>query len=635
LNRQAESLFGYSREELLGQTIEMLVPERFRSKHPGYRSSFFADPKARPMGAGRDLFGLKKDGTEVPIEIGLNPIETPEGLFTLASIIDITERKRAEERLRLIIEASPNGMIMVGREGKITLVNRQAEALFGYSREELIGQRIEKLVPERFRSQHPGYRQGFFHDPKVRPMGAGRDLFGLKKDGTEVPIEIGLNPLETTEGVFTLASIIDITERKRAEEETARIVSIVESSDDAIIGKTLEGMITSWNRGAEKLYGYKREEVIDKSISLLIPPGHEDDLPHLLRQLKHGEHIKQYETSRLRKDGTLVDVAITVSPIVNPAGRVVGASVTARDITEHKRAEALAREKTRLEVEMEERKRTEAERAETLRGLEQSQEAALNVLEDFQRENTERKRAEEKLQTFAKALEHSNKELEEFAYVVSHDLKAPLRGISSLSQWIVEDSGKRLDEKGRENLKKLQGRVLWMGNLIDGILEYSRIGRVRGEIKEVDLGKLVKEVIGLINPPPHIHVKVSKSLPRVSAEEIRLRQLFQNLLSNACRYADPRKGEVLIESSEKDDHWEFRISDNGPGIERKYHERIFQMFQTLEPEEKGGTGIGLSIAKKIVALNGGQIWVDSEPSHGATFIFTLPREKVKVPAGVQ
>jgi PAS domain S-box-containing protein len=222
INRSAEILFGYPRVELIGQPLELLVPQRFRDRHPGLVADFFAAPQARAMGAGRELFGLRKDGSEVPIEIGLNPIQTPLGLFTLASIIDITERKRAEERFRLVVEAAPNAMLMADRDRRITLVNRNAEILFGYSRLELIGQPLELLVPQRFRDRHPGLVADFFAAPQARAMGAGRELFGLRKDGSEVPIEIGLNPIETPLGLFTLASIIDITERKRTETELRR-----------------------------------------------------------------------------------------------------------------------------------------------------------------------------------------------------------------------------------------------------------------------------------------------------------------------------------------------------------------------------------------------------------------------------
>jgi PAS domain S-box-containing protein len=222
VNREIERLFRYAREELLGEPIELLVPERFRRAHPAFRSDFFAHPQTRAMGAGRELYGRRKDGTELPVEIGLNPIETDEGLFVLASVVDITARKRAEERFRAAVESSPNGMVMVDRNGKIVLVNREIERLFGYAREQLIGQPIDLLVPERFRPGHPAFRADFFAHPQARAMGAGRDLFGRRKDGVEIPVEIGLNPIETDEGLFVLASVVDISQRKRAEAELRR-----------------------------------------------------------------------------------------------------------------------------------------------------------------------------------------------------------------------------------------------------------------------------------------------------------------------------------------------------------------------------------------------------------------------------
>ncbi len=222
VNREAERLFSYAREEMLNQPIEHLVPERFRHGHPVFRTDFFANPQTRAMGAGRELYGLRKDGVEIPVEIGLNPIETDEGFFVLASVVDITARKRAEQRFRAVVESAPSGMVMTNRAGTIELVNRETERLFGYTREELVGKPIELLVPHRLRERHPGYRVDFFANPQTRAMGAGRDLFGVRKDGTEIPVEIGLNPIETDEGLFVLASVVDITARKRAETELRR-----------------------------------------------------------------------------------------------------------------------------------------------------------------------------------------------------------------------------------------------------------------------------------------------------------------------------------------------------------------------------------------------------------------------------
>ncbi len=222
-NRQVESMFGYPREELLGQRVGMLVAERFREQHARHLVSCLGDPRARTLGVGRELYGLRKDGTEVPLEIVLTPVVTDEGGFVLSAIVDITARKSADERFRVVVESSPNGILMIDREGRIALVNREIERMFGYSRTELLGQLVEILVPERFRVAHPVDRAAFFANPYVRAMGAGRDLHGIRKDGTEIPLEIGLNPIETEEGLFVLGSVVDISARKRAEQDHRRL----------------------------------------------------------------------------------------------------------------------------------------------------------------------------------------------------------------------------------------------------------------------------------------------------------------------------------------------------------------------------------------------------------------------------
>ncbi len=218
-NAQAERVFGYPRDELLGAQVESLIPETLAGKHPEYRQSFHAAPEPRAMGSGRDLYARRKDGSQFPVEIGLTPIDSGSGVMVLAAIVDITERKRLEERFRRVVEYAPSAMVMIDGKGRIVLVNEQTEQLFAYPRSELIGQAVEMLVPERLRGEHVHFRSGFLGVPQARPMGIGRDLYARRADGTEFPVEIGLNPMETEEGIMVLASIVDITERQRAQQK--------------------------------------------------------------------------------------------------------------------------------------------------------------------------------------------------------------------------------------------------------------------------------------------------------------------------------------------------------------------------------------------------------------------------------
>ncbi len=218
LNARACAMFGYDRDDLLGSPIEALVPKRFGDVHAAHRLDYIAEPRTRPMGSGEELFGCRKDLSEFPVDIMLSTMESDGESLVVCVVRDITRRRWADEKFRSLLEAAPDAMVIVDAKGRIVLVNSQTESVFGYDRRELLGKAVEILIPERYRSQHPGNRDRYFHNTHFRPMGVALELFGLRKDGTEFPVEISLSPLETEEGTFVSSAIRDITARKAADD---------------------------------------------------------------------------------------------------------------------------------------------------------------------------------------------------------------------------------------------------------------------------------------------------------------------------------------------------------------------------------------------------------------------------------
>lgn len=231
VNAQAELLFGYTREELLGRPVEMLIPDRFHERHPHHRHRYFREPTTRAMNhGGLDLFAKRKDGTELRVEISLSPLATADGMLAILAVRDVTRTRGLEQRFRSLLEAAPDAIVISDSRGRIVLVNAQAERLFGYAREELLGQLVEALMPKRFRRVHPGHRESYFQQPGVRPMGQrGVELSALHRDGTEFPVEISLSPLETEEGLWAMTAIREISERKAAEKERIRLAQAQEA----------------------------------------------------------------------------------------------------------------------------------------------------------------------------------------------------------------------------------------------------------------------------------------------------------------------------------------------------------------------------------------------------------------------
>lgn len=343
VNAQTEELFGYPRAALIGEPLEMLMPERFRDRHAGHLARYFAAPQVRRMGAGLELFARRADGTEFPVEISLSPLDTPAGLVVLSAIRDVTERRQAEARFRSLLESAPDPIVIADAEGRIVLVNHETERVFGYARGELLGGRVEMLLPERLRDVHGHHRSRYQSEPRTRSMGLGMELLARRKDGTEFPVEVSLSPTQAEDGTLIISVIRDVTERIRAE---ARFRGLLEAAPDAMVISNPLGEILLVNSQTEKLFGDTREALIGQRVEALMPERFRE---------RHTEHRAAYmsapgvremgrdlELYGRRADGCEFPVEISLSPLEAEDGLLITSSI--RDVTERKQALTALRE---------------------------------------------------------------------------------------------------------------------------------------------------------------------------------------------------------------------------------------------------------------------------------------------------
>ncbi len=383
------------------------------------------------------------------------------------------------------------------------------------------------------------------------------------------------------------------------------LASIVENSTDAIMSMDTTGKISTWNRGAEIIFRRPAKEMIGASINSIVPEEQAHTIIFILDTIKKGEYLKYFETEMLSNDKKLRRVCLSASPITEADGRIRSASLIISDITRKQKTERLLK-KLVLKLEEKVKERTQ-------------QLAESNT--QLQQEIIEQELSKLKL-------EKINTELKDFAHIVSHDLQAPLRGISHLSEWIIEDVENKLSAESEANLELLKSSVSTMSQMITGILDYSKAGKSDAPKEEINIQQLVNEIFKSITVPETIKTEIDPNLPVIFFQKIQLLQIFQNLISNAIKYMDKPEGLIIIGCEDITKCWRFFIKDNGPGIEPQYHEQIFKMFGTAPSSagRKDSSGIGLAVVNKIVRENGGEVRVESEPGNGTVFYFTIPKE---------
>ena len=492
----------------------------------------------------------------------------------LARDHSLGEAREARDLLETTLTSIGDAVIATDAQGRIVFSNPTARGLLRAGDADLAGRPLDevfRIVNEHTRASVESPVTKVMREGAV--VGLANHTILIAQDGTEIPIDDSGAPVRGVDGKIrgTVLVFRDITERKRAEEATRLLADVVESSDDAIISKDLDGRVTSWNKGAERLFGYSAAEMLGRPISAIAPPDRTGEMPAILERIRRGERVEHFESIRRGKDGRLVNVSLTVSPILDASGKIVGASKIARDITERTLAEqAIAQQADRLA--------------------------------------------------------RSNANLQQFTYAASHDLQEPLRTVVTFTQLLADRYGEKLDNEANEFMSFVISAATRMRLLITDLLSYSRsVHHEDVPLKDVSLN----DAVDLAAHNLQLAIQESGAvleagrLPTVYADKVQMIQLFQNLISNAIKYKSQDSPRIQIAAEQNATEWVLSVCDNGIGIPAEYKEYVFGVFKRLHGNAQAGTGVGLAICKSIVERHGGRIWVESEPGQGSTFKFSI------------
>jgi PAS domain S-box-containing protein len=577
-NAGAERIKGYRADEIIGQNFS-----RFYLQEDIDRGKPQAELQIAAASGRSEVehWRVRKNGSRFWANVVITAVRDSSGSLLGFSEIsrDISEQKETEAKYRGLLEAAPDAMVVVNRAGEIVLLNVRAEKEFGYTRDELVGQKVKNLIPEGFAERLISDGTRSAAEALAQQIGTGIELVARRKNRSEFPIEIMLSPLESAEGTLVTAAIRDISVRKAAEKHLAqmegRYRGLLEAAPDAMVVVNQGGEIVLLNVQAEKQFGYSRDELLGVEVKNIIPEGFAERLiadgtrtaaEALAQQI--GTGIELYGR---RKDGNEFPIEIMLSPLESAEGILVTAAI--RDISM-------------------------------------------------------RKAAEKHLAGMVRELKRSNDELGQFAYVASHDLQEPLRMVASYTQLLAKRYKGRLDSDADEFIAYAVDGSNRMQGLIRDLLAYSRAGAAVKVLHEISSESALKEALR------NLRATIGESgavvthdvLPAITADDTQLAQLFQNLVGNAIKYRSAEAPRVHVSATKNGGkEWVFSVRDNGMGIDPQYFERIFVLFQRLHGRKDfKGTGIGLAICKKILERLGGRIWVESQPQKGSTFYFALP-----------
>jgi len=603
-NRAAGRVLGYTAAEIIGRDISLLFAAEGRVEE----AAAYARIASGESGVCFNAIFVAKDGRRLELSVSMSPIHDGAGALVGASRIcgvvgNRQQQTRAALHLGAIVSSSDDVIISKDLDGTVRSWNPAAERLFGFTAAEMIGRSIRTIIPADRQQEE---------DDVLSEVSAGNvvDHFETQrqtKDGRLVDISLTVSPIrdDATGRIIGASKIArDIGEQKRALAAALHLAALVQSSDDAIVSKDLDGVVQSWNPAAERLFGYSASEMIGQSITRIVPPDRLPEEDFVLGRVRAGLSVEHFETVRQTKDGRLVDISLTISPIRDPRGRIIGASKIARDIREHKRL-------------IDERRSATA-----------NEEAARREILEAQN----------------RRVQEAARLKSEFVANMSHELRTPLNSIVGFAELIADARFGPLPGRYREFADVMHTSAQHLLQLINDILDLAKVesGKIDFQPERVDLNQLVAEATAIIGGLAtkrriELAVQVDPSLDRVYLDPMRLKQVLYNYLSNAIKFT-PEGGRVALRvRADGDERFVVEVEDNGIGIKSDDVHRLFIEFQQLDAstvKKAAGSGLGLALTKRLVEAQGGTVGVRSVFGSGSTFFAILPQQVTAATADI-